>query len=565
MAMRPGKPKETQKESSAPSSSPQPEEKKKKKADPLEEPAAKKSKRDEAGKTEKTTDEKDQPDDEMMEEDGSEAWDSIFGGQSAEREQAYHQMQLSGLLHISWDGEREQPTGGFPTEGLVAAADNYRLYTNENPMAPRELADHFSTRNSSIGHNTRELHKVTRLPKYVVSLFCSAFETGVMIGGAPTEASKKPDLFIDPEYTDTFDPCEFIVEGTSKTMKDVQAEEHARDIRHFTNKYFKAVGQLLMAVVVNSFSRAHVIMPGKADNFNASSANSEIATKAKAAIRMAMEALAQVSKSILGEEPEEAEIDDELLIKLFYSLSKSLSRRSLAYKQVIQLRLKEGRLQDLRYYPIYGWKVAEVDGMEGEHWVRCNCFLPLNEDSKNRFETGRTTCVPLRAAKKIASSAPIGGLLIPSVKAAVAGYTAALATSALDPFVTIPGVVEEQPSNSTVNNFVSALADSAMRTATRKLQSLHAGIIEGETSRPSLFRSHRKATEDHPELSRLGIVIGAQMAASKDDLPAVTAFLKLIKKKIGAEAEGLDASRFVLLGCFPCRSGLHVSSSVSSA
>ena len=57
------------------------------------------------------------------------------------------------------------------------------------------------------------------------------------------------------------------------------------------------------------------------------------------------------------------------------------------------------------------------------------------------------------------------------------------------------GVLEEQPGSTLSSTFVATLADSAMRTATRRLQAIHAGIIDGETNKSSLFKSHVKAME----------------------------------------------------------------------
>ena len=186
-----------------------------------------------------------------------------------------------------------------------------------------------------------------------------------------------------------------------------------------------------MAVVVNSFSRTHVVSPSRHGDFGSTSANSEITVKTRSVLQIAVDALDEICKMVHGKDyvsEESMELDDEMLIKLLYCLSKSLSRRSLAYKQIIMLRMKENRLPDLPYFMVCGWKMGDVEGISGPCWIQCHYRLPLNEEAKNRVRDGpyylRTG---LRAAKKIASAAPIGALLIPSVKNAVAGYTAALA------------------------------------------------------------------------------------------------------------------------------------------
>ena len=456
--------------------------------------------------------------------------------------------------------------------------NSYADYVDNDAIAPRELATHFATYGNAIQHNTDKIHEKTGVPKFIASIFAAAFEIGVMVGGAPTESCKKEDLLVGLDDVDTFDPKDYVIASSDKNLENLETAEHKKETRNYVNRFYKAAGQLLMAVAVNSFTRAHVVAPSKSGDFSVASANSEITTKARAAIRMAADFLFQLQKAVRDKEffkdesrsavyrraradaggargEREQESDGSSIVDpkrnahtdtriqlnpdgdlVFYDLSKSLCRRSLAYKQVLKLRLKEGRLKDLHRFYIPGWKVSELEEGEGQCYVQCRCYLPLNDESKNRIKDGPYHLkTGLRAAKEIAASAPIGGLLIPSVKGAVAGYTAALETSALDPFITIPGVTEEQPGNSMAANFMTVLADATMRAATRKLQSLHAGLIEGKTGKVSLFQ----AVEDHPELAKLGVAIGTQLAVSTDDLPKVKEFLKKVKKRIGAETEEL--------------------------
>ena len=282
----------------------------------------------------------------------------------------------------------------------------------------------------------------------------------------------------------------------------------------------------------------HVNTPSRA-GFKFSEANSEITTKARAAIGMAVDALIRVRTLISGKPDEvihDEGLHDDMLVEMFYGLAKSLARRSLAYRQVVIQRLGANKLEDLAYFKVHGWILAsgEVKGVTTVFYEATRRYLPLNEESAKRIKDGPYDLrTGLRAAREISASAVSGGLLMPSVREAVASYTVTLKASVFHPFVTVPGVAEEQPGSTLAGQFIAALFDAAMRSATRKLQALHAGMIEGRTEKVSLFKSHKRAHDEHPHLYSLGVAIGDQMAVRRDNLPKVKEFLKKIKEKVG--------------------------------
>ena len=173
----------------------------------------------------------DKPTEELIsdyEDDGPEAWSGIFGGQSGEREQAYIQLQVVEVNFANEDGEAETLEGGFTTPGIKGTADEYDFYARDQPVAPHDLAVHFASRTNAIQHNADLLQKHTRVAPYLASLFSAAFETGIMIGGAPTIASKKSELFVDPENCDVYEPEHFIFDNLRQKGRRLRPEKQPR-------------------------------------------------------------------------------------------------------------------------------------------------------------------------------------------------------------------------------------------------------------------------------------------------------------------------------------------------
>ena len=77
--------------------------------------------------------------DDDPDEDGPEAWDAIFGGESAEREQPYNQYKILNVpLAKSEDGELEtyELASGFPTAD-VNRPDNHSFTRIPSRLLPR--------------------------------------------------------------------------------------------------------------------------------------------------------------------------------------------------------------------------------------------------------------------------------------------------------------------------------------------------------------------------------------------------------------------------------------------